>query len=198
MENFELTSQGVGGVGAVKATPVPVSCLSFPVTSFSQFLVGCEDGQIHACTRIGEKPGVEQELPKDLVPAGAFFCTNSRHDGIMYGAGHAAFVTAVDHHRLEVGALAKMEQSTINPTTPYDFSHLYLSSSFDWTVSPFINVFLIVATIRLLQVKLWSARNPTTPLHTFADFSEYVMDVKWSPAHPGVFACIDCACLVLL
>lgn len=67
-------------------------------------------------------------------------------------------VTSVDWHAAQ-GAL--------------DFGHLFLSSSFDWTV------------------KLWSAKETARPLHTFDTFNGYVMDVAWSPTHPSVFACVD-------
>ncbi|KAM9487293.1 dynein, cytoplasmic 1, intermediate chain 2a isoform 2-T3 [Clarias gariepinus] len=53
-----------------------------------------------------------------------------------------------------------------------DFSHLFLTSSFDWTV------------------KLWSTKN-NKPLYSFEDNSDYVYDVMWSPIHPALFACVD-------
>ena len=28
-------------------------------------------------------------------------------------------------------------------------------------------------------------------MHTFDVFEDYVYDVKWSPTHPAVFACVD-------
>uniref|UniRef100_A0A1A8EXW2 Dynein, cytoplasmic 1, intermediate chain 2a n=1 Tax=Nothobranchius korthausae TaxID=1143690 RepID=A0A1A8EXW2_9TELE len=55
---------------------------------------------------------------------------------------------------------------------PLDFSHLFLTSSFDWTV------------------KLWSTKN-NKPLYSFEDNSDYVYDVMWSPTHPALFACVD-------
>uniref|UniRef100_A0A671YSB8 Dynein cytoplasmic 1 intermediate chain 2 n=1 Tax=Sparus aurata TaxID=8175 RepID=A0A671YSB8_SPAAU len=55
---------------------------------------------------------------------------------------------------------------------PLDFSHLFVSSSFDWTV------------------KLWSTKN-NKPLYSFEDNSDYVYDVMWSPTHPALFACVD-------
>ncbi|XP_055071060.1 dynein, cytoplasmic 1, intermediate chain 2a isoform X1 [Misgurnus anguillicaudatus] len=55
---------------------------------------------------------------------------------------------------------------------PVDFSHLFLSASFDWTV------------------KLWSNKN-NKPLYSFEDNSDYVYDVMWSPVHPALFACVD-------
>uniref|UniRef100_A0A8C5BXN0 Dynein cytoplasmic 1 intermediate chain 2 n=1 Tax=Gadus morhua TaxID=8049 RepID=A0A8C5BXN0_GADMO len=55
-----------------------------------------------------------------------------------------------------------------------DFSHLFISSSFDWTV------------------KLWSTKS-TRPLYSFEDSCDYVYDVMWSPTHPALFACVDLA-----
>ena len=43
-----------------------------------------------------------------------------------------------------------------------DFSHLFLSSSMDWTV------------------KLWSSKE-SRPLYSFEDSGDYVMDCSWSP-----------------
>lgn len=53
-----------------------------------------------------------------------------------------------------------------------DFSHLFVTSSFDWTV------------------KLWTTKN-NKPLYSFEDNSDYVYDVMWSPTHPALFACVD-------
>ncbi|XP_012691871.1 dynein, cytoplasmic 1, intermediate chain 2a [Clupea harengus] len=59
-----------------------------------------------------------------------------------------------------------------NSGGPVDFSHLFVTSSFDWTV------------------KLWSTKN-NKPLYSFEDNSDYVYDVMWSPTHPALFACVD-------
>ncbi|XP_075900262.1 dynein cytoplasmic 1 intermediate chain 1a isoform X9 [Nelusetta ayraudi] len=53
-----------------------------------------------------------------------------------------------------------------------DFSHLFLTSSFDWTV------------------KLWSTKH-NKPLYSFEDNADYVYDVMWSPVHPAMFAAVD-------
>ncbi|XP_041460776.1 cytoplasmic dynein 1 intermediate chain 2-like isoform X1 [Lytechinus variegatus] len=53
-----------------------------------------------------------------------------------------------------------------------DFSHLFLSSSFDWTI------------------KLWSLKK-SSPVYSFEDNSDYVYDVEWSPSHPALFAAVD-------
>ncbi|CAE6513669.1 unnamed protein product [Rhizoctonia solani] len=81
--------------------------------------------------------------------------------------GHAGPVTGIDFHPL---------------AGPVDFSDLFLTSSVDWTV------------------KLWRSRNaakPSTGPHTissiysFDEAGDYVYDVKWHPAHPAVFGCVD-------
>ncbi|XP_050304113.1 cytoplasmic dynein 1 intermediate chain isoform X4 [Anthonomus grandis grandis] len=54
-----------------------------------------------------------------------------------------------------------------------DFSHMFLTSSFDWTI------------------KLWSLKD-TKPIYSFDDNGDYVLDVKWSPVHPALFAAVDC------
>lgn len=70
---------------------------------------------------------------------------------------HQGPVTGIDCHQVQ-GRL--------------DFSHLFLSSSFDWTI------------------KLWSLKH-STPIHSFEDNSDYVYDVQWSPVHPALFATVD-------
>ncbi|XP_018905592.1 cytoplasmic dynein 1 intermediate chain isoform X2 [Bemisia tabaci] len=71
--------------------------------------------------------------------------------------GHQAPVTGIDTHKV---------QGNI------DFSNLFITSSFDWTV------------------KLWNLKE-NKPIHSFEDNGDYVMDVKWSPIHPALFASVD-------
>ncbi|XP_013381208.1 cytoplasmic dynein 1 intermediate chain 2 isoform X2 [Lingula anatina] len=77
--------------------------------------------------------------------------------GEMFEECHQGPVTGIDCHSVQ-GAI--------------DFSQLFLTSSFDWTV------------------KLWSAREQK-PLYSFEDNSDYVYDVAWSPIHPALFASVD-------
>eukprot|EP01132_Coremiostelium_polycephalum_P001244 gene1244-1569_t len=72
--------------------------------------------------------------------------------------GHYGPITSVDFHPPSKGNS--------------DFSHLFLSSSTDWTC------------------KLWSTKNEA-PVHSFEDFVDYVYDARWSPVHPSVFATGD-------
>ncbi|XP_049869632.1 cytoplasmic dynein 1 intermediate chain isoform X1 [Pectinophora gossypiella] len=55
-----------------------------------------------------------------------------------------------------------------------DLSHLYLTCSMDWSV------------------KLWSLKE-NKALYSFEDSGDYVSDVRWSPAHPALFAAVDAA-----
>jgi WD40 repeat protein len=71
--------------------------------------------------------------------------------------GHQGPVTGISAHSVQ-GAV--------------DFSHLVLTSSFDWTV------------------KLWSVKE-NRPLYSFEDNGDYVYDVAWSPVHPALFATVD-------
>lgn len=94
-------------------------------------------------------------------------------DGSVYTAcrhGSKAGITEVfeGHHGPVTGL------SCHSAGGPVDFSHLFISSSFDWTV------------------KLWSTKS-TRPLYSFEDSCDYVYDSMWSPTHPALFACVDLA-----
>jgi dynein intermediate chain len=88
-------------------------------------------------------------------------CRHGTKAGILNcWEGHQAPVTAVDFHPQAQHQAA--------------FSHLFLSSSLDWTV------------------KLWSTKEKSTrPLHSFEHNFDYVYDARWSPLHPAVFATAD-------
>lgn len=92
-------------------------------------------------------------------------------DGIVYGASRHGNKQGVTE--LYEGHHAPITRVHCNPSiSPIDFSHLFLSSSFDWTV------------------KLWSVKE-TKALYSFEDNNDYVFDVKWSPVHPALFATVD-------
>ncbi|XP_047738069.1 cytoplasmic dynein 1 intermediate chain isoform X2 [Hyalella azteca] len=90
-------------------------------------------------------------------------CRHGSKAGILDAyEGHQAPVTGVSAH-----------------STPgqIDFSHLFLTSSFDWTV-------------KLWSMKHWSLKE-TKPLYSFENSSDYVYDVAWSPTHPALFTTVD-------
>jgi len=85
-------------------------------------------------------------------------CRHGSRAGVLdLFEGHQAPVTGIDTH---------------NGQGHLDFSHLFLSSSIDWTV------------------KLWSLKE-NKPLYSFEDNGDYVYDVAWSPIHPALFATVD-------
>ncbi|KAL6958763.1 Cytoplasmic dynein 1 intermediate chain 2 [Sarracenia purpurea var. burkii] len=85
-------------------------------------------------------------------------CRHGNKAGVldMY-EGHHAPVTGIDAHMVQTGI---------------SFNHLFLTSSFDWTI------------------KLWNIKE-TKPLYSFDYNGDTVMDVAWSPVHPAVFAAVD-------
>lgn len=86
-------------------------------------------------------------------------CRHGTRTGIMDSfEGHQGPVTGIDCQGAQQG--------------PVDFSHLFLTSSIDWTV------------------KLWSMKE-NKPLYSFEDNGDYVYDARWSPVHPSLFACVD-------
>lgn len=86
-------------------------------------------------------------------------CRHGTKAGILEAfEGHQGPVTAVHSHGCLQGQV--------------DLSHLFLTSSFDWTV------------------KLWSLKE-SKPIYSFEDNGDYVYDVRWSPVHPALFACVD-------
>ncbi|XP_071744406.1 cytoplasmic dynein 1 intermediate chain-like isoform X2 [Lepeophtheirus salmonis] len=85
-------------------------------------------------------------------------CRHGSRAGVLDAfEGHQAPVTGINTH---------------NGQGPIDFSHLFLTSSFDWTV------------------KLWSLKE-NKPLYSFEDNGDYVYDTAWSPIHPAMFATVD-------
>lgn len=71
--------------------------------------------------------------------------------------GHQGPITGISAHSVQGGI---------------DFSHLFLTSSIDWTI------------------KLWSLKE-NKPLQSFENNGDYVNDVDWSPTHPALFAAVD-------
>ncbi|CAG2108711.1 unnamed protein product [Medioppia subpectinata] len=85
-------------------------------------------------------------------------CRHGTKAGILdVFEGHQGPVTGVDCHSAH---------------SQIDFSHLFLTSSFDWTL------------------KLWSTKE-SKPLYSFEDNCDYLYDVRWSPTHPALFASVD-------
>ncbi|XP_043519083.1 cytoplasmic dynein 1 intermediate chain-like isoform X34 [Frieseomelitta varia] len=85
-------------------------------------------------------------------------CRHGTKAGVLDSyEGHQGPVTGISAHAVQGGI---------------DFSHLFLTSSIDWTI------------------KLWSFKE-SKPLYSFEHNGDYVYDVAWSPTHPALFAAVD-------
>lgn len=70
-------------------------------------------------------------------------------------------------------ASKNLKNQNLDNKNSNNINELLLSSSLDWSVS------------------LWHPRLSSSPLATFNDFTDYVMDVAWSNHHPAIFAAAD-------
>lgn len=85
-------------------------------------------------------------------------CRHGSKTGILSNfEGHQGLVTGVDYRPIDTQA---------------GYSHLFLTSSIDWTV------------------KLWDSKE-SEPIHSFESNGDYIYDVKWSPTSPALFATAD-------
>lgn len=92
-------------------------------------------------------------------------------EGTVYGASrHGSKAGICEMYEGHQGPLTGIDCHPVQ--TQIDFSHLFLTSSFDWTV------------------KLWSSKDQK-PIYSFEDNCDYLYDVKWSPIHPALFATAD-------
>ncbi|TRY90457.1 hypothetical protein DNTS_011815 [Danionella cerebrum] len=128
---------------------VAVTSMSFPLGDVNNFVVGSEDGSVYTASPV--------VLIFNPLPSAVCFCASSRAGISEVFEGHHGPITGIHCH---------------TAAGPVDFSHLFLTASFDWTL------------------KLWSNKN-NKPLYSFEDNSDYVYDVMWSPVHPALFACVD-------
>lgn len=124
-----------------------------------------------------------------------FFCLACRH-GTKAGVteqyeGHQGPITGISTHAAQGGV---------------DFSNLFLTSSFDWTVklwttkvcpetscskSLFISFIHLTRMWFLVHTIIYLILQETKPLYSFEDNGDYVYDVAWSPSHPALFAAVD-------
>lgn len=85
-------------------------------------------------------------------------CRHGSKTGILSSfEGHQGLVTSIDYRPIDTQA---------------GYSHLFLTSSIDWTV------------------KLWDTKE-SEPVHSFESNGDYIYDVKWSPTSPALFATAD-------
>lgn len=103
------------------------------------------------------------------------FLVGSEEGGVYQGCRHGqkpgVTETFENHSFLVSGIRCHRAQG------PVDFSHLFLTSSFDWSI------------------RLYSAKE-TKPLFAAEDHRAFLLDVRWSPVHPALFANADVSGLV--
>ncbi|XP_076031639.1 cytoplasmic dynein 1 intermediate chain short wing isoform X36 [Oratosquilla oratoria] len=98
------------------------------------------------------------------------FIVGSEEGAVFTACRHGSKAGIVDVYEGHQGPVTGVATHATPGTI--DFSHLFLTSSIDWTV------------------KLWSMKE-TKPLYSFEDNGEYVYDVAWSPIHPALFTTVD-------
>ncbi|UYV83841.1 DYNC1I2, partial [Cordylochernes scorpioides] len=105
-------------------------------------------------------------------PAGDFnnFIVGSEEDMVYSGCRHGNKAGVMDTFEGHMGPLTGLDCHPAQGTL--DFSHLFLTSSLDWTC------------------KLWSLKEPK-PIYSFENNNDYVFDIRWSPIHPALFASVD-------
>ncbi|XP_033224829.1 cytoplasmic dynein 1 intermediate chain isoform X12 [Belonocnema kinseyi] len=162
----------------------PVYCLSVVGTQNAHNLISIStDGKLCSWSLdMLSQPQEKLELQAKQSKSIAVTCLAFPHgdvnnfvvgseDGMVYSAcrhgtkagvtemyeGHQGPVTGIDAHAVQGGI---------------DFSHLFLTSSIDWTI------------------KLWSLKE-NKPLYSFEHNGDYIYDVAWSPTHPALFAAVD-------
>nr|UWX08043.1 dynein cytoplasmic 1 intermediate chain 1 [Eriocheir sinensis] len=98
------------------------------------------------------------------------FIVGSEEGAVFTACRHGSKAGIVDAYEGHQGPVTGI--SSHSTPGSIDFSHLFLTSSFDWTV------------------KLWSVKE-TKPLYSFEDNGDYLYDVAWSPIHPALFTTVD-------
>ncbi|GAW79905.1 cytoplasmic dynein intermediate chain [Plasmodium gonderi] len=92
-------------------------------------------------------------------------------DGSLFQAQiHGAKVGITQFYNIHHGPLTAAEFHPLIEGTADDNNDLILTCSVDWSC------------------KLLSIKEPNNPLFIFDSFDDYLMDVKWNPVHPAIFA----------
>lgn len=185
-----------------KTDEVAVTCMSFPSQETTQFWVGTEEGNIYLGSRFdraGSKAGLQL--------------------GEVY-RGHSAPVTGLDFHKAATGGASGATATANGVATSsgiVDFSDLFLSASMDWTAKlwrikgggggagsgnaaatntatgPLTPGLTSSSSSNAISASASASASLSTltPLLSFEETSDYVMDVKWHPVNPSIFALVD-------
>ncbi|CAF4760625.1 unnamed protein product, partial [Rotaria sp. Silwood2] len=98
------------------------------------------------------------------------FIIGSEEGQAYSGSRHGNKAGIQESYEGHFGPITGLSCHNVNGSV--DFSSLFLTSSFDWSV------------------KLWSLKE-SKPLNSFEVNSDYITDVRWSPVHPSVFLTCD-------
>lgn len=99
------------------------------------------------------------------------FLVGSEEGAIFQGYRHGATSGITERYDGHFGPITATDFHPARGNI--DFSHLFLSSSTDWTC------------------KLWSSKHGSHSIYSFEDATDYVYDARWAPTHPAVFATAD-------
>ncbi|CAH1154776.1 unnamed protein product [Phaedon cochleariae] len=162
----------------------PVYCMSVVGTQNAHNLISIStDGRL--CSWSLDMLGQPQEildLHRAQTKPAAVTCLDFPHsdvnnfvvgseEGAAYSAcRHGAKAGVTDTYDGHQGPVTGVSVNAVQGGI--DFSHMFLTSSIDWTI------------------KLWSLKD-SKPMYSFEDNGDYVLDVKWSPCHPALFASVD-------
>ncbi|CAA9987095.1 cytoplasmic dynein intermediate chain, putative [Plasmodium knowlesi strain H] len=92
-------------------------------------------------------------------------------DGTLFQAQiHGTKVGITEFYNIHHGPLTAAQFHPLIDGIPDDHNDLILTCSVDWSC------------------KMLSVKEPHNALYTFDCFDDYLMDVKWNPVHPAIFA----------
>lgn len=172
-----------------RSADVGIASLDVPADDATRFLLGTEEGNVYGAARYN-RAGAAAGLDTEYVYV-----------------GHAAPVTRLECHPTPRGRSA-----------PADFSDLFLTSSMDWTSALWRSADRTRSAPQSASGYHYAHANPRIatstrtnplafrggaanaapwtvikPLCRFENQLDYVMDVRWHPHHPALFAQVDVA-----
>ena len=149
--------------GHAKTDEVSVTSFAFPGSETASFYVGTEEGNVYAANRY-DRAGAKAGLVQNQVYQ-----------------GHSGPVTGIDFHPIK-GSV--------------DLSDLFLTSGIDWTVKLWrAGGTSTAASVGETRTAPSASRREAPKVHhpvfSFESASDYVLDAKWHPEHPGIFGAVD-------
>ena len=187
-----------------KSSDVAVTAMSFAAGDANEFCAGAENGCIYAAQVHGQKSGHLKRYEGHYGPVTSLMfhpgsnnsnnlgtiATNindgssSSSSGGSSSGGSSSSISGGGSGSGSGSGSSSVDQEDLNRTLSAMADHsgraksLLLSSSVDWTV------------------RLWShqprdGQHPLREVASFRSARDYVYDVRWSPVHPSMFACVD-------